>query len=121
TNPTGVLEGKKDSSLVTTQLSVSSGNAVFTNLSAGDYFFRITHLSFTDYISSHFFITENFELQLPPVLLRTSSSTLNTATVSARKPFIEIKPGKTVVNVEAGISNAGSTAMEALEKMPGIT
>src|SRR6185295_10211176 len=37
------------------------------------------------------------------------------------KPFIETKIDKTVVNVESSPSSAGATAMEILEKSPGIT
>jgi len=46
---------------------------------------------------------------------------LQDVTVTARKPLIQILPDKTVVNVEAGITNAGATVLEVLEKSPGIT
>ncbi|HET7897920.1 MAG TPA: hypothetical protein VFL47_09630, partial [Flavisolibacter sp.] len=53
---------------------------------------------------------------LPP-----ANGTLNNITISARKAFIETRPGKTVVNMDAGISTAGTTVLEALQKLPGIT
>jgi hypothetical protein len=120
-NATVALKLKKDSSIVKVLLTDSAGHVHFSNLAAGDYLLRITHLGFIDYSGSHFFIPQNFSEQLSPVLLQASSSTLNNITVSARKAFIQIQPGKTVVNLEAGISTSGTTAMEALEKMPGIT
>ncbi len=41
--------------------------------------------------------------------------------VTARKPFIEQKIDKMVVNVDAAVTNAGSTVLEVLEKSPGVT
>lgn len=42
-------------------------------------------------------------------------------TVQARRPLIENKIDKMVVNVDASPTNAGATAMEVLEKSPGIS
>ncbi|MEI9934236.1 MAG: outer membrane beta-barrel protein [Ferruginibacter sp.] len=46
---------------------------------------------------------------------------LSEIVVTARKPLIETRPDKTIINVDASISNNGATAMEILEKSPGIT
>ncbi|HMI05043.1 MAG TPA: TonB-dependent receptor plug domain-containing protein, partial [Pedobacter sp.] len=40
--------------------------------------------------------------------------------ISGKKSFIEHKIDRTVVNVDALISNAGSNALEVLEKAPGV-
>jgi hypothetical protein len=41
--------------------------------------------------------------------------------VTARKPLIEQKIDRTIVNVEASITNVGTNALEVLEKSPGIS
>lgn len=41
-------------------------------------------------------------------------------TVTAKRPLFEVKPDKTVVNVESAVSNIGATALEVLEKSPGV-
>ena len=46
---------------------------------------------------------------------------LQEVTVRAKKPLIQIFPDKTVVNVDAAITNTGATVLEVLEKSPGIT
>lgn len=120
-NATVALKLKKDSSIIKVQLTDTAGNANFADLAAGDYFFRVTYLGFVDHVGSHFYIPSNYYGVMKAVLLQAYSSTLSNITVTTRKAFIEMKPGKTVVNLEAGISTAGTTAMEALEKMPGIT
>src|SRR5688572_20547947 len=40
--------------------------------------------------------------------------------VIAKKRMIEQKIDKTVINVDAAISNAGTTALDVLEKSPGV-
>jgi hypothetical protein len=41
--------------------------------------------------------------------------------VTAKKPFIEQQIDKTIVNVENSVVSAGNTAIEILEKSPGVT
>jgi iron complex outermembrane receptor protein len=45
---------------------------------------------------------------------------LKTATVTARRPLIVQKAGMTIVNVDALISNTGSTALDVLSNTPGL-
>lgn len=45
---------------------------------------------------------------------------LKEVVVQSKKQFIERKPDRTVLNVDASITNAGATAMEILEKSPGV-
>ena len=54
------------------------------------------------------------------VTLKSISQTLQGVTVQSRKPFIQQVQGKTVVNVDAMISNTGTTVLELLEKSPGV-
>jgi outer membrane receptor for monomeric catechols len=42
-------------------------------------------------------------------------------TVTGKRPLIENKIDRTVINVDAAPTNAGATAMEVLEKSPGIS
>src|ERR1700754_1356482 len=53
--------------------------------------------------------------------LQSLNSTLQKVTVTGRKPPVERKQGKTIVNVEASVTNSGSTVLEVLEKSPGVT
>jgi hypothetical protein len=54
-------------------------------------------------------------------LNRDTMRTLQKVMVTGRKPPIERKQGKTIINVEASVTNAGSTVLEVLEKSPGVT
>ena len=44
-----------------------------------------------------------------------------TVTVVAKRPLVEQKIDRTVVNVEASATNVGASALEVLEKSPGIS
>ena len=46
---------------------------------------------------------------------------LTGVTVAAKKPLIEQKIDRTIVNVEASITNVGTSALEVLEKSPGVS
>src|SRR5262249_42390092 len=56
-----------------------------------------------------------------PVRLSSNATMLEGVTVVSRKPLIELKPDRTVVNVDASVTNVGATALEVLEKSPGVT
>jgi iron complex outermembrane recepter protein len=111
---------KKDSSVVKIQLSDSTGTTSFEKLAANDYLIRITRVGFTPYFSRN-----PYKATAAPktgiVNLETGNSNLSNVTVTAKRPFIELQPDKTVVNLDASPTNVGTTALEALEKLPGIT
>lgn len=80
---------------------------------------RITHSGFQTAILP---ITEQQRVvNLGIIKLTPVSSTLAAVTVSARKPPVEFGKGKTVVNVDGMLSNSGATALEVLEKSPGVS
>ena len=55
-------------------------------------------------------------LQLIP-----ADKNLKEVSVTSKKQFIERKIDKTIVNVDASPTNAGASALEVLEKSPGIS
>jgi hypothetical protein len=61
-------------------------------------------------------------LVLPRISLQTIKETkLDEVRITAAMPVIERKIDRTVVNVDALLSTSGSTAMDALERSPGVT
>ena len=53
--------------------------------------------------------------------MKVAAKGLSDVTVTAKKPFIETKIDKTIVNVDASPTIAGASALEVLEKSPGVT
>jgi hypothetical protein len=108
-----------DSVLVKTALADADGNYVLTNLKAGSYKLNVNMIGFTKYKSAPVILT-TADITLPAIALQQTGTTLKEVKVSIAKPFIEHQIDRTVVNVDALISNAGSTALDALEKSPGV-
>lgn len=53
--------------------------------------------------------------------LQPAAGELSGVSVTARRPLIEQRADRTIINVEASITNVGATALEVLEKSPGVT
>lgn len=112
----------KDSSLAKSAITDKEGNFIFENVKEGSYLVSAASLGHSKVYSSSFTISaeqstyEAGVMQLIPV-----TQNLKEVIVETKKPFIERKLDRTIVNVDASISNAGSSALEVLEKSPGIT
>lgn len=109
----------KDSALVKVGLADSSGVIVFENILQDEYFCRASRVGYINYATAIFALKD--DVRLEAIDMQPDKGTLSGVTVTAQKNFIELKPGKTVVNLEAAIGNTGTTAMEALERLPGVT
>lgn len=111
---------KPDSSLVKVQVTDNNGAAEFIFTPAGNYIIGISH---TGYQTSFQPLTnDGLRNGITPVfVLYPAATLLKDVVVNARKPFVQFSPDKTVVNVEAGITNAGTSVMDVLEKSPGVT
>ncbi len=119
-NTTVELLREKDSSLLKAQMTDTSGTATFSSLLPGNYFWRVSRIGYATHLTGVASVSGS-ALNLPVIVLQTANNQLGNIIVSARKPFIELKPGKTIVNMESSATGIGATAMEALEKLPGIT
>ncbi|MBO9562420.1 MAG: outer membrane beta-barrel protein [Niastella sp.] len=110
-----------DTILVKAAVSSDNGYFTFDNLKPGTYRITITAVGFTAYTSDTILLAVNEQIKLPVIeLAAADASQLNAVTVTARKPFVERKIDRTVVNVDALISNAGTSALDVLDKSPGI-
>jgi iron complex outermembrane recepter protein len=109
----------KDSSFVKASITDLEGKYEFLNQKEGAYFLTITHVGFQKYTHPVFTLTGS-ALEIPSIQLVEDSKTLNEVTVSAKKPFVERRIDRTIVNPDALISNAGANSLEVLEKAPGV-
>lgn len=111
---------KNKNTLVKVGMTDTAGTVSFSRLAVGDYTFRISRVGYVTFISSVQNISGNSSVSTS-FTLQPANGAMQNVTVTARKPFIEMKPDKTIVNLDAAVSTVGSTALEALEKLPGVT
>lgn len=109
----------KDSSLVKGAIADINGKYEFEQVKQGKYLIAAVSVGMTKAYSKVFDVAGS-PVRMPALSLEASSKTLKGVDVTARKPFIEQKADKMVVNVESSITAAGGSAMEVLEKSPTI-
>ena len=112
----------KDSSVAKMSAANKEGDFEFDGTAEGKYLVAVSAVGHKKAFSDAFEINEaNQVVALKTIELVPTSKDLTGVTVTARKPLIEQHIDRTVVNVEAAVSNVGATALEVLEKSPGIT
>lgn len=110
-----------DSALVRGLVASEAGTFVFENVPAGAYLCGFSMLGFEQNFSKTVILSEKpARAELGVTVLLESSSFLNEALVVAKRPFLEQKIDRTVVNVANSITNAGSNALEVLQRSPGV-
>ncbi|HEY8896993.1 MAG TPA: TonB-dependent receptor [Niastella sp.] len=119
---TASLQRAKDSALVKVAVSDNYGLFEFDNLAEGEYFVTVSAVGFNKSRSKPFKLSATTPYKLPSFQLQKSAAkTLGEVTVTGKRPLIENKIDRMVVNVEAAPTNAGASALEVLEKSPGVT
>ncbi len=113
---------RSDSALVKAALSNKSGAFRFENIAFGNYILALSHVGYDNAYSRPFELNASHPaLALGDIALRQAGASLSQVTVTGKRPLIENKIDKTVVNVEASATNGGLNALEVLEKSPGVT
>ncbi|MHA4812005.1 TonB-dependent receptor domain-containing protein [Flavitalea flava] len=111
-----------DSAKAKTTSSDKTGHFQFDHIPAGKYRVSASVVGHADFYSPVFELSSaHSSIVLDPILLKTSSQSLREFAVVGKKPLIEQKADRMVINVDASPSNAGSTVLEVLEKSPGVT
>ncbi len=94
------------------------GEFSIDQLKSGEYVLSVSVVGFKSKKTGHFSLSG--DLNLPTINIESSTKQLKEVSVQGRKPFIEHQIDKTVLNVENSITAAGGTALEVLEKAPGV-
>ncbi len=112
----------KDSSIAKISAADKTGKYIFENVTEGKYRVSISAVGHQKGLSEVFEVNAaNPLIILKTIELIPQATSLGEVTVTSKKPLIEQKIDRTIVNVEASITNVGSSALEVLEKSPGVT
>lgn len=104
--------------LVKSAVTNKNGVSVFYMALSADHIINASFIGFTAKtiaLTKEVLADKKIAIELQP-----TSGTLNNVSVTARKPFIQQAQGKVLVNVDASLTNAGTTVLEVLEKSPGV-
>lgn len=122
TGATVSLLRSKDSAVVKFSVVDREGLYVFENIADGKYIIAATAVGHQKAWSKTVEVTPVQQVvQIPAINLTPLTKSLGDVTVTAKRPLIEQRIDRTIVNVEASITNVGTSALEVLEKSPGVS
>lgn len=111
----------RDSSVVKGAVSNTDGIYQFRGINSGAYRISSSFTGYeTKYIDSVNIGDQQRTITIAPVKLFRTAAQLKEVSVTAKKPPFEQKIDRLVVNVQSSLTSAGSTALDVLEKSPGI-
>ena len=109
----------RDSSLVKMNASKEDGSYTFQFIAPGSYFIATTCVGCVPTYSGPFELS-NSDVKVPDLILHKGATQMQGVTVTARKPLVEVKSDKMIVNVEGTINATGNDALELLRRSPGV-
>ncbi|HNF01180.1 MAG TPA: outer membrane beta-barrel family protein [Ferruginibacter sp.] len=119
-NATIMLYSAKDSALKKTAVSDSKGNYEMLAIKPGRYFVSSTVVNMQKTNSAVFEVKENETTTVADLVTQPAAKSLDAVTVSSKKPMVEVKADKTILNVEGTINAVGNDGLELLRKSPGV-
>ncbi|HZH36515.1 MAG TPA: TonB-dependent receptor, partial [Flavisolibacter sp.] len=112
----------KDSASVKFSVASKDGRFTFDGIDTGRFLVSVTAVGHKKSFSPSFEISAlKPSVSLDVIELTPLPKSMNAVTVVARRPLVEHKIDRMVVNVDASVTNVGSSALEVLEKSPGIS
>ncbi|WP_316819025.1 outer membrane beta-barrel protein [Pedobacter nyackensis] len=113
---------KEDGQMLKGTLSDTLGVFTFTSVPNGKYLVKVTVVGFNTHHSKTFLVhARQNTINLGSFSLSEDARLLNSVTIKAEKRLIEQNIDRTVINVENSILSGGNTALELLERAPGVS
>jgi hypothetical protein len=116
-----LLLAAADSSLVRGSLTDGEGSFAFENVGSGSFVLSFSMLGLERTFSKTLIFNDiPTHAELGTTVLQEKAALLDEVAVVARRPFLEQKIDRTVVNVANSITNAGGNALQVLQRSPGV-
>ena len=114
---------RNDSILVKTFISNTDGVLEMENLPSASLLVKVTRVGYTELVFNiPIFIPSKAKGEIDLIqTMEVKTAALKEVVVQAKKPMIEQKIDRTVLNVDASPGNTGNSVVEVLEKAPGVS
>ncbi|MFB0494524.1 iron complex outermembrane receptor protein [Mucilaginibacter sp. OAE612] len=111
-----------DSSSVKSMLTNEQGGYSIADAPSGNYRLRLSSIGYQTWVSSPFKISGSSDAKyLAVIVMKEDTRQLGEVVVRANKPLYQQRSDGLVVNVESSVLTKGSTALQVLERLPGVT
>ncbi|HEX3167354.1 MAG TPA: TonB-dependent receptor, partial [Chitinophagaceae bacterium] len=114
------LHRATDSAVVKLAVSKENGSYTFSGIKEGNYKVSASNVGYKTIFSTAFAVSTS-DVIVPELKLSKAAAALSNVTVTSKKPMVEVKADKTILNVEGTINATGSNALELLRKSPGVS
>jgi outer membrane receptor protein involved in Fe transport len=115
-----ILNLGQDSSVAKVGYTDDDGLFEIVNVPAGNYWVTVSYVGLPEQKSDLFEVSPGAIYELPTMELKPQAEELDAVTITAERPMLEVRPDKTVFNVDGSVNAVGSSALELLRKAPGI-
>ncbi len=112
-----LLLKSNDSTLVRGAVTEDDGSFVLDNIKSGNYIVMGSMVGYQSAYSQEFELNSDYEVE---TLTLSTGESLDEVVVEATKPLYQQKVDRMVINVENSIVSAGGSALEILERSPGV-
>jgi len=113
---------QQDSAVVAGTLSTEAGLYKFEHVKPGTYIVKAFEVGYNQTLSQPFTLAGDAQpITVPALTMQAANHTLGTVNITAAKPLIERQVDRTVMNVAGSVLAAGNSAMDILERAPGVS
>ncbi len=112
-----LLLNAADSTLVKGTVTTEGGTYELKSIPEGEYRILASMLGYRSVYSKSFQLRSNYQVE---TITLVSGEALNEVVVRADKPLYQQKVDRMVINVENSIVSSGGSALEILERSPGV-
>ena len=110
-----------DAGVVQATYTDAAGRYAFGPVPAGAYTLAVSFVGYAPGTVPTFAVAAGVPIQLGPMALQPQAKALGEVVVTGQRAAVEQQLDRTVLNVGALASNAGATALDILEKAPGVS
>lgn len=115
-----VLYNQADSALYKAETTDETGSFRIRGIAEGVYFLEASMIGYETLRIRDLTAAPGQNLDLGNLAISISSIELETAVVTAQRAIVEVKPDRTVFNVQGTINSVGDDALNLLRKAPGV-
>ncbi|MEO5946517.1 MAG: outer membrane beta-barrel family protein [Chitinophagaceae bacterium] len=109
----------QDSSVVKLVATGDNGVYSFNTIQPGRYLVNTSYVGYVQAYSEAFEF-DGSKVTVPAIIISKPSGDLAGVVVTSKKPIIEVRADKMILNVEGTINAVGNDALELLRKSPGV-
>lgn len=111
-----------DTTLVKSAVTDNAGAFKIEALRSGKYVLKVSSAGYQSFTSPIFEITDSLQVKdFNALILQASVKQLNEVVIRADRPLLQQESGGITVNVQSSLLTKGSSALQVLQRSPGVT